>query len=436
MSEPEFSAYVAIDWAEHKHYWHMAVAADGRREHGQLDNTPAAIDLWAAGWKLRFPQGLLAVCLEQSRGPLAYQLAKYAHLVLYPVHPATMAAYRQAFFPSGSKGDPADAALLLEILLQHRTHLRRLDPDTPETRLLQMLTEQRRKLVDERTRHSNRLTAWMKMYYPQPLDWIDDIDSPLGCDFLQRWPTLQQLQRAQPSTVQRFFTQHNSRSALRIEQRLAAIRLAICAVQDPALLEAGAVAARGEVAVLKSLHSEIVSLDQRIGELTPQHPEAYLFAGLPGAGPVLLPRLIAAFGTQRERFQSAAQLAAYSGIAPVTRQSGRSQSVHFRHACPRFLRQTFQEFAAHSTAKSSWARAFYRGQRDKGKRHHAAVRALAFKWIRILFRCWRDRTPYDEARYVRSLAQRHTSPPGSDTGPGCTEAAADGFTGSGCDLAE
>jgi transposase len=174
----------------------------------------------------------------------------------------------------------------------------------------------------------------------------------------------------------------------------------MAAVHDPVLLQAGATATATLVAVLQTLNGQIAGLDQRLAELTPKHPEAYLFAGLPGAGPVLLPRLIVAFGTQRERFASAAELAAYSGIAPVSRQSGLSKTVVFRHACPAFLRQTFQEFAACSKAKSVWARAFYQFQIDRGKRHHAAVRALAFKWIRILFRCWKDRTSYDEARYA------------------------------------
>ena len=285
--------------------------------------------------------------------------------MLFPVHPATIASFRQAFFPSGAKGDPGDAALLLELLLQHRQHLRRLDPDTAETRLLGMLIELRRRLVDERTRQSNRLTAWLKMYFPQPLNWIDNIDAPLGCDFLDRWPTLQQLQRAKPETVERFFREHNSRSETRIQERMEAIRTAVAAVQDTALLEAGAAATGAWVALLKALNATIASLDQQIAAL-PKHPEADLFAGLPGAGPVLLPRLIVAFGTRRERFQSASELAAYSGIAPVTKQSGKSKSVHFRRACPTFLRQTFHEFAAHSLAKSLWARQFYESTEAKG----------------------------------------------------------------------
>ena len=374
--------------------------------HAKYQERPEAIDTWVAGLLARFPEGAVAVCLEQSRGALVFQLSKYPRLVLYPVHPNTMGFFRQAFFPSGSKGDTSDAGLLLEILLKHRGHLRRLEPDTAENRLLLMLVEMRRKLVNERTRQSNRMTAWLKMYFPQPLAWIDNIDSPLGCDFLERWPTLEKLQSTPAETIERFFREHNSRSETRIQERMEAIRAAVPAVQDSALLQAGAAATITLAALLRALNGAVTSLDQNISEQFPKHPEAELFVGLPGAGPVLLPRLMVAFGTRRERFQSAAELATYSGIAPVTRQSGNSRSVHFRFACPRFLRQTFHEFAMHSVAKSEWARQFYKQQRDKGKKHHTAVRSLAFKWIRVLYRCWKDRTPYDEARYLESLRRR------------------------------
>jgi transposase len=325
-----------------------------------------------------------------------------------------MSNFRQALFPSGPKDDPSDASLLLDLLLHHRDRLRRLDPDTAETRLLRFLIELRRRLVDERTRQSNRLTAWLKMYFPQPLEWIDNIDSPLGCDFLERWPTLQKLQRAHSETIESFFHEHNSRSQNRIDQRVEAIRQAVSLIQDTALIQAGEAASSSLTALLKALNASIASLDKLIAEHFAKHPEAYLYVGLPGAGPVLAPRLLVAFGTRRERFESAKELAAYSGIAPITRKSGNSKSVHFRFACPKFLRQTFQEFAAHSVAKSLWARQFYDQHRARRSTHQAAVRALAFKWIRILFRCWKDGKPYDETRYLQALelrrAPRNPSP--------------------------
>lgn len=409
MPPLEFAAYVAMDWADKKHYWELTTSPGAARQAGELLNTPEAIEIWAAELHARFPDGLIAVALEQSRGALVYRLSKYPYLVLFPVHPATAAAFREAFYPAGAKDDPVDTSLLLDILLFHRGRLRRLDPDTVETRQLLLFVELRRRLVDERTRQSNRLTAWLKMYFPQVLDWIDDIDSPLGCDFLERWPTLEKLQRAQEESIERFFREHNSRSSARIQQRLADIRKAVPAVDDAALLRAGAAAATSLAALLKVLNDAIASLDQQIAEQLPKHPELALFEGLPGAGAALLPRLIVAFGTKRERFASAAELAAYSGIAPVTKKSGQSKSAHFRVACPKFLRQTFHEFAAHSVRSSAWAGQFYEQQKKRGKRHHAAVRSLAFKWIRVLYRCWQDRTPYDEQRYMQQLEKRKAS---------------------------
>ena len=98
-----------------------------------------------------------------------------------------------------------------------------------------------------------------------------------------------------------------------------------------------------------------------------------------------------------------------SGIAPVTKRSGKQCVVQRRWACPKFLRQTFHEFAQHSIGQATWARAYYQLQRARGKGHHAAVRALAYKWIRVLFACWKTRTPYDESRYLEQL-RRQQSP--------------------------
>lgn len=253
-------------------------------------------------------------------------LQKYPHLVLYPVCPTTSARFRQALYPSGSKSDPSDTDLLLQLVLhpgtgrnRHRSHLRRLDPDTPETRLLQMLVEQRRKLVDDRTRYSNQLTAGLKLYFPQVLKWIDNIDSPLGCDLLEKWPSLQEIKRAHPGTLRKFFVEHNCRSAERIKERIDAIYQAKPAVEDKALLQGGAAITLALVVILQALNTCIAQLDEQIAEAESAHPESVLFAGLPGAGPALRPRLIVAFGTLRERYSSAAQLQSYSGIAPVSR---------------------------------------------------------------------------------------------------------------------
>ena len=121
------------------------------------------------------------------------------------------------------------------------------------------------------------------------------------------------------------------------------------------------------------------------------------------------PRLLAAFGSDRERWPDAASLQQYLGVAPVTERSGNKHWVHWRWACPKFLRQSVVEWAGMSVRYSVRAAAHYQQQRERGKGHHAAIRALAFKWLRILHRCWKDRKPYDEAVYLKAL-QKSGSP--------------------------
>jgi transposase len=407
-AEPNWAAFAAIDWADQKHSWKLLMADSRHTEQGELENTPEAIEAWASELLTRFGGRPIALCLEQSRGSLVYLLARHAHIELFLVHPKTAADYRKTFTPSQAKSDPADCTFLLDLLLRHRERLHRWQPDTVETRLLQLLVEQRRRLVDEKTRQKNRLKSCLKLYFPQLLSWFAEIDTPLVAAFLQRWPHLAELQRARADTLRHFFQQHNVRRESLIEERLQAIAKAVPVTADPAILEAGALQAAALLALLQTVRDHIAKLDDRIAQVFPQHPEAGLFQSLPGAGAALAPRLLVAFGTNRERFRTAYDLECLSGIAPVTEASGRSCWVHFRWACPKFLRQTFHEFASHSIRSSEWARAFYERQIQNHKSHHAAIRALAFKWIRILFRCWKQKQPYNEQTYLQALHKRQS----------------------------
>lgn len=401
--QTEFAALVAIDWADRKHAWALQISGSPERETGTIDHTPEAVEVWASELRLRFGGQRIAVALEQSRGPLVFTLTKYEHLVIFPVHPTVLVNYRKSFRPSGAKDDPSDARLLLDILMLHRDKLRQLTPDTPETRTLQFLVEERRKLVHEKTRYSNRLTAHLKMYFPQALAWFDEIGSNIAAEFLERWPSLDKLQRARPATIERFFIDHNSRDRERITERLEQIRKAIPATTDAAVLTSCSAAIAAWAALLKQVLAAIATYDDKIDALARAHPDYALMNSFPGAGPALTPRLIAAMGSQRERYETAHEIECYSGIAPVVASSGQQRWVHWRWACPKFLRQTFHEWALHSIAYSQWAREYYEQQRAKGKRRNTAIRSLAFKWIRILFRCWKERKPYDEAVYQRAL---------------------------------
>jgi transposase len=199
---------------------------------------------------------------------------------------------------------------------------------------------------------------------------------------------------------------HNVRYPNIIEERILAIKTASPLTHDVSVIMPHQLLAQALVAQLRLSLSAIESFDARIAALAQTLPDYALFRVLPGAGPTYAPRLLAAFGEQRERYQSAAQLQKYAGIAPVTERSGKKCWVHWRLQCPRFLRQTFVEWAAESIPRSFWAGAYYHSQRNKGSSHQAALRALAFKWIRILYRCWQTQTPYNEPTYLNALKRR------------------------------
>jgi len=404
--EPQFAAFVSIDWADKKHVWCLQAADSEKREGGELVHTPETVEAWVGQLCQRFANRPIAVALEQSRGALVFMLSKYEPLHLFPVPSTMSASMRKALYPSGSKDDPRDADLLLDLLLQHRDKLHRPSPDTEATRRVQNLVEERRKLVDEKTAQANRLTSDLKIYFPQVLDWFERLDTELVCDLLQRWPTLAELQKVPPAKLRTFFRKHYCRDEELIERRLLAIRQAIPAIRDRAVIEAKSMVVRVIVQVIVSLLEGIADLDKKIEEAAATHPDFFIFDSLPGAGAVMAPRLLAAFGSQRERYGSAGEVQTYTGIAPVIEKSGKKKWVHFRWACPKFLRQSFHEWAGHSIAQSVWARSYYQQLRSRGKGHHAAVRALAFKWIRILFRCWKDRVAYDEKKYLAALVRR------------------------------
>jgi len=405
--EIEFAAFVGIDWADQKHAWALQIPEHRDVERGDLDHTPEAVEAWAVELGRRFGGRPIAVALEQSRGALLFMLTKYAHLVLFPVHPTTLSDYRKGFRPSGAKSDPSDAGLLVDLLVRHREKLRGLNPDTEQTRTLQFLVEARRKLVSDKGRYSNRLTAYLKMYFPQVLGWFSEVTSPITGDFLERWPTLQKLQKARPETLRKFFLQRHGCKLDNIDRRLEEIRRAMPATHDAAVTCSSSAAVLALVRIVRAVRDAIVCYDGQIEPLTREHPDFAIIDSLPGVGPALAPRLIAALGTQRDRYQSASELQSYSGIAPVLASSGKQCWVHWRWACPKFLRQTFHEWATHTIGSSAWAKAYYEEQRAKGKPRHTVVRALAFKWIRILFRCWKDRKPYSEEVYRQALARRH-----------------------------
>ena len=404
--EHRLAAYVGIDWADQQHQVCLQIDEHSPRRIQPLNQTPEAITEWALKLKEQFPAGLVGVCLEQSRGPLIYALSQFPWLVLYPINPKSLARYREALHPSQSKDDPTDAELLCRFLQLHQPQLRAWHAEEAATRRLRLLLENRKTLVDDRTRLANRLTDCLKHYYPQALRWAGPLTQPLAWDFLLKWPTLAQVQRAQKKTVLAFYYAHHVRRGDQLTQRYQEMQQAIALIQDLAIVEPTVSMVQALCRQLHAVQRAICEHDREIAAVFATHADHDLFAALPGAGPVMAPRLVVAFGTDRGRWQEASELQKLSGIAPVMRRSGNTCWVHWRWAAPAFLRQTFHEYALHSLGGSPWAAAYYHLAREKGKSHHAAVRALAFKWIRILYRCWKEHTPYDETRYLTELKRR------------------------------
>jgi transposase len=420
VSAEAVAAYIGIDWADQKHSIALRSAAEPSKvEHQVVEQKPEALMEWISQLQQRFGgQGKILVCLEQSRGALIAHLMGYEFFEFYPVNPRQSARYRETFSPSGAKDDEPDSELLCELVYCHRDRLRAWKPDTELTRKLAFFNEGRREAVDDCSRLSNAIQSQLKVYFPLALELLDQKTSTLlAVDLLLRWPSLEAIQKQSAHTLRKFFYGHNCRGESKMLQRLELIRQARPLTQDPAVIEPATMRVQMLARQLKSLLSDVVRYEEKIAELFAAHPDRYLYENLPGAGSALAPRLAAAFGSDRQRWQSAQEVATFNGIAPVRRASGkksgkkgeRNASVHFRLACPKFLRQSFHEFAGCSIRYCDWAKAHYETQRARGKGHHAALRSVAFKWIRILFACWKQRIPYDPERYLQSL-QRRGSP--------------------------
>ena len=302
MSEEILSQYTAcigMDWADKKHDVCVQSAESGEREFSVVNHNPAALDEWVMGLKKRFG-GLIAVAVELSKGPIISVLQRYDFVVIFPINPSMLAKYREAFQPSGAKDDPTDAELALDLLIRHHHRFKPLRPQSAKIRALATLVEHRRQHVNDRIRITNRLRASVKQYYPQVLEWFDQIDTPLFCAFFRRWPSLIQARRARASTLKRFFhEQHMYREAV-IERRITAIKSSVPLTEDEAIIEPYRLNAEVLVDQLELSLKAIERSDQAIEDVASRHPDYEIFQSFPGAGdPVCQPGPKAAGGFWR-----------------------------------------------------------------------------------------------------------------------------------------
>jgi len=348
----------------------------------------------------------IALCIEQPCQNLINFFKQYTEFTLYLINPVTLKRYRETFNLSRSKDDKKDALNLALLISEKHRRIKPWKPAEPNAQKLSMLTEKRRQLVNARTAISNKLTQNLKEYYPQALDLLGrQLSIPISIAFLRKWTSLKKLQKSKLSTIKKFYYLNHCRSENAIKKRLEIISKAKPLCTDEVIIEVHQAMTIAYIDQLAAIEKNIKRLDEMIKENHQKCTKSEISKSLPGAGQHLAPRLTAYMGLHFDDLSEAKDLQCISGISPVTKQSGKTHFVHKRYACSLFGRQTFVEFAAQSVKYSSWANAYYEQQKNKGQRHQVILRGLAYKWQRIIFKCWKNGTPYDEERYLKALVE-------------------------------
>ena len=402
-----YTLFVGVDRSDATIDTETLDAGGARAFRKKVSTRPEALLEWAGAMRERAGGGRVALCIEAPCANIASFLGQFDFIDLFLVNPLLVKAYRESFHTARPKDDKKDAACIARFVFERHASLGAWRPASAEMRKLRAYLEHRRALVDGVTRATNQLTAALKLYYPQALELSGKrLDAPLACRFLEKFPDLATLKAASPGELRAFYYANKCHRKALVEGRVTAAGSAVAITSDE-----GIVAPQRELALflvrqLDLPRPQIARYDVLVADIMAVHEDAAIFEALPGAGPNLSARLLATFGDDRSRYPEAGGMQCYSGIAPVTKQSGKKRHVHRRftkRTCPHFEHQTFIEWVGQTLLHPGWARAYYDAQRAKKVGHWSIIRALAYKWIRILHRCWTDRVPYDEARYQKAL---------------------------------
>jgi transposase len=400
--------YAGIDWAD-QHHDIVIIDEQGKQlakkrvPHSAAGMAELLTFLRSVGDVGEHPEHLACV-IETNKGLLITMLLE-AGLPVYPVNPNTLEKWRK---PSGAKTDAIDAFLLARKGRSDLDQLRRLEPDSSLVQELKQLTRDQDGLIQMQTRLVNQLTACLKAYYPVALDLFVMLQQPTTLVFLQAFPTLESAQQASAEkiAVVLSMSKHpkpDEKAHWIVEQ-----------VHRPQM-HADTITVRTKSRLMLALVQQlapvvetIVAYDKEITRLFLMHPDAAVFASLPGAGKRLAPRLLAEWGDDRSRYQDAGSVQALAGTSPVPFQSGNFAKVHRRYACNKVLRNALHQFAWQSTRAEPWALAYYQRKRAEGKTHSVVLRALANHWIRICYAAWFAHCPYDPRIFL--AAQRAHAP--------------------------
>jgi transposase len=384
-----------IDWASEAH--EICVSDEGM----VAERFPAPHDergLAELADRLR-AAGVARVAIERPDGILVERLLATGVEVL-AIHPNQVKAARPRFAVAHGKSDRFDAYVLAELARTDAHRFRVLVPDSDETRALRTLTRAREDLVGVRVELANQLRAQLEAFWPGALIFAD-VDSPISLAFLRRCPSPVDAKGLGPRRMEGFLARHRYSGRRTAEELLGRMRSAPAGLAGELEVEARRTVVLGLVAALEPVVAEIADLTSQIRGALETHPDRAVFAPLfRDAKTAICPAtLIAELGDRRERYPTEAAMAADAGMSPVALESGKLRVATFRRACDKRLRAAVATLADSTRHWHPWAREVYARARARGQDHPHAIRTLGRAWIRVLWRCWQDQTPYDPARH-------------------------------------
>jgi transposase len=376
--------YVGIDWASEIH---AVCAVD--EQGAVVDRCEVAHDAKGLAQMLRRLARLgspaeLPIAIERPSGLLVDTLVAAGHPVV-PIHPNVVAAARSRYRAAPSKSDRGDAYLLADLLRTDGHRFRVLRPLSDEIQALRALVRTRDDLVAERVALANQLRALLERFWPGAAAIFADIDSPIALAFLERYPHPEAAAHLGEKRLAAFLARHRYSGRRPTVELLAREREA----------DAKGETVRAFVAVLQPLVAQIARLTSAVEHAVAAASAGRVVMSFPRAGKVCAAQILAELGNDPARFVSEDHLAAEAGVAPVTKASGKHHAVSFRWACNHRLRRALTTFADNSRHESAWAASVYQRARARGCDHPHAVRILARAWIRVIYRCWTEGTPYD-----------------------------------------
>ena len=345
-----------------------------------------------------------AVAIERPSGLVVDALVE-AGLQVVPIHPNVVKATRPRYRSHGGKSDASDAYLLADLLRTDGHRFKPLTPECDEIRALRALVRGRDDLLATRVQLANQLRSLLESFWPGAAEVFADVDSPIGLAFIERYPTPEAAARLGPKRMASFCAQHAYSGRRSPEELLERLHQAAAVALGEMEMEAKGELALSMARVLAGVVQQIRLLTSRIEHAVQASEDGRILMSFPRAGKICAAQILSEIGSVRERFDDVERLAAEAGVTPVTYESGKSKVVAFRWACNHRLRAALTCMADNSRHASAWAAAIYEKARARGCDHTHAVRILARAWLRVIWRAWRDRQPYDVQRHTGAMLQ-------------------------------